>query len=96
MVFGKGRQPLNIHFVYNGIDLEIVNNFKFLGIHFSRNGLGSYNISELYKKGLKAMYGAISKCRDHNLSIDCKLDIFDKAVKPIILYGCEVWGHCYF
>ena len=38
------------------------------------------------------MYSAISKCRKHNLSIDCKLDIFDKAVKSIILYGCEVWG----
>ena len=38
------------------------------------------------------MYGVIGKCRKHNLSIDCKLDMFDKVVKPIILYGCEVWG----
>ena len=28
----------------------------------------------------------------HNLSIECLLDLFDKIVKPIFLYGCEVWG----
>ena len=22
----------------------------------------------------------------------CLLDLFDKIVKPILLYGCEVWG----
>ena len=28
----------------------------------------------------------------HNLSIECLLDLPDKIVKPILLYGCEVWG----
>ena len=43
------------------------------------------------------MYGVLSKRRKHNLSIDCKLDLFDKIVKPIVLYGCEIWGfsNCY-
>jgi hypothetical protein len=22
----------------------------------------------------------------------CQLDLFDKMVKPILLYGCELWG----
>ena len=26
------------------------------------------------------------------LSISCQLDLFDKLVKPILLYGCEIWG----
>ena len=21
-----------------------------------------------------------------------KLDLFDKMIKPVLLYGCEVWG----
>jgi hypothetical protein len=28
----------------------------------------------------------------HNLSIQCQLDLFDKIIKSILLYGCEVWG----
>ena len=38
------------------------------------------------------MYDIIMKGRLHNLSIECQLDLFDKIVKPIVLYDCEVWG----
>ena len=30
--------------------------------------------------------------RKHGLSVKIQLDLFDKMVKPILLYGCEVWG----
>lgn len=79
MLFGKGRQLQNLQFTFNGQPLEIVHYFKNLGIHFARKGLSLFNIKQLYDKGIKAMYNAISKCRDHNLSVDCKLDIFDKS-----------------
>ena len=36
------------------------------------------------------MYGVIGKCRKHNLAVDCTLDMFDRIVKPVMLYGCEV------
>ena len=38
------------------------------------------------------MHDIIMKGTLHNLSIECQLDLFDKIVKPILLYGCEVWG----
>ena len=38
------------------------------------------------------MYEVLKKGRLHNLSIQCQLNIFDKTVKPILLYGCETWG----
>jgi hypothetical protein len=38
------------------------------------------------------MYEVIRRGKRHNLSIECLLDLFDKIVKPILLYGCEVWG----
>jgi hypothetical protein len=27
----------------------------------------------------------------YKLKIKCQLDLFDKMVKPILLYRCEVW-----
>ena len=27
-----------------------------------------------------------------HLPIDLQLELFEKLVKPILLYGCEVWG----
>jgi len=38
------------------------------------------------------MYEFIKKGRKHTWSISCQLDLFDKLVKHIVLYGCEVWG----
>ena len=38
------------------------------------------------------MYEVLKKGRLHNLSIKSQYDLFDKIVKPILLYGCEMWG----
>ena len=72
-------------------ELKIVAHFSYLGIVFSKTG--SFNIAkkELVNKSIKAMYEVLRKGRIHNLSIKCQLDLFDKIVKPILLYGCENW-----
>ena len=40
----------------------------------------------------KAMFALLSKGRRLKLPIDIMLDLFDKTVLPVLLYGCEVWG----
>ena len=40
----------------------------------------------------KAMFALLSKGRRLKLPIDVMLDLFDKTVLPVLLYGCEVWG----
>ena len=37
-------------------------------------------------------YEVLNMGRKHGLSVKIKLDLFDKMVKPILLYGSEVWG----
>ena len=44
------------------------------------------------RKANIAMYEVLSKGRSLNLSVSCQYDLFEKIVKPILLYGCEVWG----
>jgi hypothetical protein len=36
------------------------------------------------------MFEVLKRGKVHNLSIQCQLDLFDKIIKPILLYGCEV------
>ena len=38
MIFSKGRMLVNLQFKYNGKDIEIVKDFNYLGIYFSRSG----------------------------------------------------------
>ena len=40
----------------------------------------------------KAMYEVLKMGILHNLSIKCQLELFDSMVKPMIRYGCEIWG----
>jgi hypothetical protein len=56
--------------------------------------MGNFSLTKNYlaDKALKAMYEVLKIGRMHKLSIKCLLDLFDKMIKPILLYGCEVWG----
>lgn len=38
IIFGKGRQISNVSFLFNGNEIEIVKEFKYLGVIFSRTG----------------------------------------------------------
>ena len=92
MIFYRGRLPGNISFNFNGDNIEIVKEFNYLGIVFSRIGNFKACKKRIAEKARIAMYNVIKKGRTHNLSISCQLDLFDKLVKPILLYGCEIWG----
>jgi hypothetical protein len=36
------------------------------------------------------MLDVLKRGKIHSLSIQCQLDLFDKMIKPMLLYGCEV------
>ena len=46
-----------------------------------------------YDFATTAMYEILKKGRKFNLSISCQYDLFAKIVRPILLYGCEIWGY---
>ena len=92
MIFSKGRIPENYKFYIQNQEIEIVKNYKYLGILFSRSGSFLATRKYLKEQGIKAMYSVLSKCRANHLSIECQLEMFDKVVVPILLYGSEVWG----
>jgi hypothetical protein len=92
LVFSKGPKPKNI-FYYNNNVVESVNEFKYLGIVFSRSGSFYKAKKYLAEQAQKSMYGVIRKIRQFNLPIQQQFDLFDKVVKPVLLYGCEIWGY---
>ena len=76
----------------NWSELEIVNEFNYLGILFNRTGNFNKTIKKQAEKATKAMFEVLKRGRTHNLSIECQLELFNKMVKPILLYGSEIWG----
>ena len=49
-------------------------------------------MKHIKEQATRAMFALLSKKRKYNLPLDIMLDLFDKTIAPIILYGCEVWG----
>ena len=92
MFFSQGRTPNNLKFNFNGKQLEIVDKVNYLGVLLTKNG--NFNKSKIFavNKGTKAMHEVLKLGRIHSLSINYQLDLFDKMVKPTLLYGCEIWG----
>ena len=92
MVFSKGKLS-EYDFKFDNQIIEIVKDFTNLGVFFSRGGSFIKTIKRNVNKGTQAMFEILRKGRLHNLSVSCQYDLFHKIVTPILLYGCEIWGH---
>ena len=93
MVFGRGRLKDTLAFFYDNKSIEIVKNFKYLGVIFSRGCSFQMTIKHNCEQAKKAMFVFLRKIRSLNLSVDLQIDLFDRMIKPILLYGFEVWGY---
>ena len=93
MVFSKGTQKEKKEFFINDKKLEVVREYKYLGISINcKNCSFTPSLADLHCKGTRAMYALFSLLPMKLLSIKILLKIFDACITPIILYGSEVWA----
>ncbi len=93
MCFGYNRKNDCYKFLYEDHELEIVSSYKYLGIIFESSGFFTKCRVNQKTQAEKAMFSLLRKCKKLDLSIDVQLELFDKTVVPVLLYGCEVWGY---
>ena len=91
VIFSKGRQA-NYSFVLNDQLLDIESDYKYLGVLFSKSGSFYSAKKQLVNQAEKAMYSLIRKSWSLILPLDLQIELYEKMVKPILLYGSEVWG----
>ena len=92
-VFSRGKIRNRPEFYFGENKLDVVDHYKYLGLNFIFNGKFTVTKKELYDKGNRAMFSLLRKSRQLRLPIDIQLQLFDVLVKPVLLYGCEVWAH---
>ena len=94
IVFRKGCiLPRDLKFYYNGIEIEIVNTFSYLGIVFSPGASFSNTQITLAGQAQKAIFKLNSYLyKFTNISPRLTIELFDKLVSPILNYAAEVWG----
>ena len=92
VVFSKGKIRNIPAFTYGGLDLDVVDDFSYLGVKFNYNGKFNKTKKYLCDQARKAMFSVFKKARKLCLSLDLQLHLFDSMISPILLYGSEVWG----
>ena len=92
MVISRGRISRTMKFHYNNSELEIANAYKYLGIYLARSGSFNQAKKHIAEQANKALFSLLRKIRNLNLPYDLQIDLFNKTVKPILLYGSEIWG----
>ena len=94
MVFRKGGflgkyEKWNL----DGNDLEVVNEYNYLGFTFTTKMSVTKGVDVLASKGKCACIECIRYLgKLSELSKDCFFKIFDTQVQPVLLYASEVWG----
>ena len=94
MVFRKGSiLPRNLIFYYDGTQVEIVKQFKYLGLVFTVSGSFTEAQNTLSGQAQKAIFKLNKYLYKFTfISPKYKLDLFDKLISPILNYASEVWG----
>ena len=92
LVFSRGKIRNLPVFTFNGQRVEIVFQYKYLGVLFYYNNKFNVAIKDRICLAKRAMFSLIKKCRKLLLPIDIQIELFEKCIHPVILYGCEIWG----
>ena len=91
LIFNKGGHKFaRFSFTYDNLQLEIVQNYCYLGIDFTAAGTLTAALNKLKEKAHKALF----KFREHafNNNIRLALKLFKTLIIPILTYASEAWG----
>ena len=93
MVFNKSGNLLKgFSFTYMQMAIEIVQEYKYLGIIFKPSGVFSHAIKYLYNKALKATFCVRRAFKAESINTELYLTIYEHCVKPVLLYCSEIWS----
>ncbi|KAL4852647.1 LINE-1 retrotransposable element ORF2 protein [Chlorella vulgaris] len=93
---GNGKLAAGESFAYAGLPLEVASSTKYLGLTFSQlskqHGFASC-ADVLAKAGRQAMFAVRRRAWELGAClVEQQCMLFDVFVKPVLSYGCELWG----
>ena len=93
MIFNKTGRLMRSPFYLNGVKLEMVRSYKYLGFVITPSGEINTGLKDLRDRALK---GFMKMKNDmgpsFNQDISVTLSLVDSLIKPILLYASDFWG----
>ena len=86
----------NENWFFQGINVDKVNSYKYLGLYFTSRLSWTKALSTLAQQAERAMNCIFSLERKCNgIPVKTAIDLFNTVVTPVLTYGSEVWGFTY-
>ena len=93
MIFNKTGRLMTRPFYLNGVKLEMVRSYKYLGFVITPSGEISTGLKDLRDRALKAFMKMKNDMgSSFNKDILVTLSLIDSLIKPILLYCSDFWG----
>ena len=93
IVFAPGRRRKFEPFKFGDNIIDIVDDYVYLGTKFNFNGKFEKAKAKQALQAKKASYSLISRIRQLNLTFEVSIELIEKLIIPILLYGSEIWGY---
>ena len=91
IIFGA-RNIDKFSFRMGNNDIEIIKEYKYLGVVFSSTGSFLNARKHIAEQAKKAMHLLFMRINNLNLPLDLQLKLFDHTVMPILYYASEIFG----
>ena len=88
--FRKNKEPLTPVTIH-GKEVEIVQSYKYLGVHIDNKLDWSINSDAIYKKGLGRLF-FLRKLRSFNVCNRLLLSFYQSVMASVIFYAVVCWG----
>ena len=88
-VINFGRKT-DAKFYVGNHDIDITDQYCYLGVVFHKNGKLAFARKELYKKALRSLYGLKRYINREYITLNSLILLFDSLIKPVLLYGCQI------
>ena len=93
MVFRKGELLSRLEKWYlKGSEIEIVNQFNYLGVVFTPGEAFIHATKTLSGKAIRAQCSLLSITKSLEIPLDIMINLFNSFVCSILLYVSEIWG----
>jgi len=92
MCFSKQGRYSKDEFMIQNQKIEEVKSYAYLGIEMSNNGNFAMAQKSLNNKALRALFKLKKLTFGTKLKPFVLMKLFDQLIKPICLYGSEIWG----
>ena len=91
IIFGA-RNTNNFQFRIGNTIIDICDEFKYLGVFFTKHRSFIKTIKHNTVQAKKALQLLYKRINNLHIPIDLQIHLFDHTILPILLYGCEIWG----